>query len=49
MSNDSDVAHPFARRILNSNISATRFMLIAVAFFGLVPLVIALGRGYNPF
>ena len=24
-------------------------MLIAVAFFGIVPLVIALGRGYNPF
>ena len=33
----------------NSNVGATSSMLIAVAFFGLAPLVVALGRDHNPF
>ncbi|MDE2780969.1 MAG: hypothetical protein OXI91_15025 [Chloroflexota bacterium] len=36
-------------RFRNTSAGATTYMLAAVAFFGLVPLVIALGGDHNPF
>ncbi len=49
MSSDSLNSPQLARRFRNTNVGATSYMLMAVAFFGLVPLTIALGRGHNPF